>query len=323
MNNKKNSLLLILINFFFVIVAILILFNFLPKNLFQKKSEVFNPVLERIEITIPAKGFIAKQEIIYRAPVSGKIKRIKQAPELLAKNEEAVQIIGTDSKLIQSVKVKDEGYITYIKDGCEEILSFDLIQKKIFTVEEIIDPPVSQVKVTDDQVVEKDDFIFKIIKDNIVQYFLVIDSKEISKFVVGDNLIFSITDPQNITADGKIVKISPLTETKSLLIFETSFYIEPLLNLRKISGSFTFPYITASYIPFKAVNVQKDKKGLEHYYVLVKEEKNNIITAVRTEVKILGQNPYSKDYMVNNLTENKEIFRDFSASEKKYPTSGK
>lgn len=323
MNTKKSSLLLILINFFFVVVAVLILFNFFPKNLFQKKSETFNPTLERIEVAIPAKGFIAKQEIIYTAPVAGKVKRIKQAPELVPKNDEAIQIIGIDTQKVQSIKVKEAGFITYIKDGCEELLSFEALQKKVLTEDEIVNPPVNQIKVTDDQVVKKNDFIFKIVKDNIVRYYLVVDTKEISKFVIGDNLIFSIYTPQNITTDGKIVKITKINEKKSLLIFETSFYIEPLLNNRKISGSFTFPYVTASYIPTESVAIKKDAKGVEHFYILVKEEKNKKITAIITEIKPLGQNSYTKDYIVNDLSESKDIFRNYSVAEKKYSTSGK
>jgi len=323
MNTKKNSLLLILINFFFVLVAVLILFNFFPKNLFQKKAETIKPTLERIELTIPAKGFIAKQEILYKAPVGGKIKRMRSAPELLVKNDEAVQIFSLESKPMYSVKVKDEGFITFIKDSCEEILSWDLLSKKVFTEEEIVNPPINQLKVSDDQVVEKDDFIFKIVKNNVIHYYLAIDTKDVEKFNIDDNLIFTIYTPRNITADGKIIKKTLLNQTKTLLIFETSFYIEPLINHRKISGSFTFPYITACYIPSKAVLVKKDEKGIDHFFILIKEEKEKKISAKITEIKILGQNSYTKDYVVDNLTEDIEVFRDYSAAIKKYSTSGK
>jgi len=323
MTNKKTPLLLILINFFFVLVAILILFNFFPKNLFQKKQDTFNVIKERIELTIPAKGFISKHEVLYKAPIDGKLKRIKQPPELLAKNEEAVQIQDSTSKKLISVKVNDSGFITYIKDGIEETYSYDILSKKTLTEEEIASPPANQIKVSDDEEVKKGDFIFKIVENDLIYFFLILDKNDKEKLSIGNNFVFSITDPQNITTSGVITKMVPINDKKFLVIFESSFYIEPLLNIRKISGSFTFPFITASYIPEKAVGKKKDAKGVDHYYILVKSEIDGKVTSTLTEIKIIAQRSYHKDFIVENVSESLSIFRDFQEAEKKYKTSGK
>lgn len=323
MNSKKNSILLITINFIFVIVAILLLINFFPKDLFQKKVDTFNPLLERIEIKIPAKGFIAKQEILFKAPIAGKVKRIKQAPELLAKNDEAVQIIPIDSNKAVSVKTNVEGFITYIKDNCEEKLSWDQLAKKVLTETDVLSLSIKQEKVSDDQVVEKGDFIFKIVKDNIIHYYLIIDTSEIKKFSDYGPLVFTIDKPRNIASDGKVVKTLPLNEKKSLLIFETSFSIQPLLNDRQIEGAFTFPYVTACYLPSKAVKLKKDPKGVDKYYIYLKKSEGKKIIPVLTEITVLGQDAYSKNYIVDHLKEDMDIFKDFSQTEKKFPSSGK
>lgn len=326
-NLKKTPLLLIIINSFFVLVAILILINFFTKiftkYFFQKKQDTFSVTKERIEIKIPAKGFIVKQETIYKAPIDGKVKRIKQPPDLLAKNEEAVQIINSVSKNTVSLKTTDPGFITYIKDGCEELLSIDKLSKKSLNEEDIINLQINQTKVADDQEVKKGEFIFKIIENNFLQYYLLIDKKEAEKISLREDLIFTITDPQNITTDGKIIKVTPINEKKILVIFETTFYIEPLINLRKINGSFTFPYITGNYVPPKAIGKKKDSKGIDKFYVLVKTEDEGKIFSKLTEVKIIGQSAFSNDYIIEPISDSLRIFYDFQKAEKKYLTSGK
>ena len=323
MSKKANSILLISINFFFVIVAALILINIIPKNLFQKKADSFFPDIERIEATIPAKGFIAKKEIMYMAPAAGKVKRIKMAPELLAKNVEAVQIIMDENKPAISVKANDEGFITYIKDNCEEAYSWDKLQSKTLTVDEILNPPVKQEKVSGDQIVEKGDFLFKIVKDNFLQYYLVLDSIDESKFVVGESLVFSLQYPRTLMADGKIIKKTNLNKEKVLLVFDTPYYIEPVINDRKIEGNFTFGYSTACYIPVSAVQVRKSSKGSIEYFIYLKEQKDNQIKAILTKINVLGMDIVKRNYIVNSIKEDQEVFKDFAATGKKYFPGGK
>jgi len=323
MSKKVNSVLLITINFLFVIVAVLLLINIIPKDLFQKKSDSFFPEIERIETTIPGSGFIAKKEIMVKAPFTGKVKRIKMAPDLLAKNDEAVQLFIEDNKSPISVKTNEEGFITYIKDNCEEAYAWDIVQKKSFTEDEILNPPVKQEKVSGDQVVEKGDFLFKIVKNNELQYYLLVDAQDGSKFVIGESLVFSIKNPRNLMADGKITKKITISKEKVLVVFDTPFYIEPVINDRKIDGVFTFGFTSASYVPSSAVEVRKTTKGDPEYFVLVKEKKGNQVKAIVTKISVLGQDTSKRNFIVNSLKEDMEIFKDFKATEKKYLSSGK
>jgi len=304
---KKSSKLNILFGAVFIIIAGSILFYMFNSFSSNRASQTFYAELQRIEVSFRASGFVVKDEEIYFSPADGKVKRIIEAGELVKKGTEVAQIIQSDRKVV-SVKTNREGLVTYIKDNCEEKYKDSNVDKLL--VEEILEPPVKQERRGGGENVKKGDFLFKIVGNDSIKYVLILDKEDAKKISQNESLVFAVEYPVNMLIEGKIEKLEERENNKYVAIFSTTYYIEPLLNWRKISGRFVFGTFTASYVPETALT--KNDKGEDIVFI-----KDSSGSPKAVKVKVLGKDSSRKSYIVQGLSKFQEVYSDAAFAKEK------
>lgn len=304
---KRFSSLNLFIYLFIIAIGVGILLYVFNGFLFTRSIETFYAELQRIEIASYASGYIAKEEKIYYSPAAGKTKRIIEPGELVKNGAEVIQVIQDDGKVV-SVKAEKGGLITYIMDNCEERYNVGNIDKLL--VSEILNPPVKQERVGGGESVKKGDFLFKIVGNDKINYILIFDKDEKEKINEGKSLVFAVEYPVNMLVEGKIEKVEDREDNKCLAIFSTDYYVETLLNWRKISGRFVFGTYTASFVPKKALS--KNEKNEDIVYV---KSSSGIPEAFK--VTILGKDYSGDNFIVQGLNKFVEVYYDANFAKEK------
>lgn len=312
---KSIALPILLISLLSVFFALLLFWN-IGRGLFQNKSsDTMQATLQRIELIIPGSGFVARTEHLVVSPDEGKAIRLQEAGELLRPQSEIIEL-KKGSRGSETILNQHNGLLSYIKDGCEE--KFILANLDQLLLQEIIDPPAKQIRLGDDQTVKKGDFLFKIVENDQMHLILALDPiyTELTEglfsqnFKASSEINFRIESPTNLILGATVHKIEKREKEHSLLVLTTPYYIDTLLNNRKISGFFTFGYVTASLLPKSAVHKGENGK----YYVYEKNEE-----ARQIEVKLRGLDPFSQQYIVEGLETSQEIYTDAGQWIKKTP----
>ena len=291
----------------YIVIGAGILFYVFNDFSLSRTPETIYAELQRIEVSFPAAGFIAKDENIYYAEADGKVKRIIEPGEIVKKGTEIAQIVQNDGKII-SVKAQNNGLVTYIIDNCEDKYNINNIDKLLTT--EIIDPPVKQERVADGDTIKKGNFLFKIVGNDKISYILVFDKDEKQKISENKELVFAVEYPVNMLIDGKIERLEDREDNKCLAVFSTEYYIDTLLNWRKISGRFVFGTVTASYLPISSLT--KNEKGEDVVYI-----KNSSGLPEAYKVTVLGKDYSRKNYIVQGLKKFEEVYFDANLAKEK------
>lgn len=313
-------------NGIFILVAFIIFFNFIPKNWFQKKQVTFHSERERIELKLPAKGFMAKDEVIVTAPVDGKVKRLVLAGELQAKLTDVVEITGSDGK-VTKVKNQEEGFVTYIMDHCESTHTLANFTNKTLLLPEIINPPIKKEKVSDDQSIQKGDFLFKILRNTSIKYIFYVESDPFSHIQQNKEYVFSLSKPTSIMIPGKVESIIPADNGKFFVVFDCSYYNDTMVNERFAEGSFYFGFTDGFRIPATAMGIEETEKQGKKYFIYTQGESNTI---QKEYVEVNTYIPSTKEYVIagysepnEKFTENTSVYKDKSLAEKTLSQSGK
>lgn len=309
MHRKKSiAFPILLISLLSIVLALLLFWN-IGRGLFQSKdSDTFQASIQRIELIIPASGFIARTEHLVLSPDEGKALRLQEAGELLRPKTEIIQL-KKGPRGTETILNEINGLLSYIKDECEE--KFVLANLDQLLLQEIIDPPAKQTRMGDEQSVRKGDFLFRIVENEEMHLILVMDPKyaEFTQSIFAESfkpsseINFRVESPTNLILGATVQKIEKREKDHSLLVLSTPYYIDTLLNNRKISGFFTFGYVTASLLPKTAL--QKAENG--KYYVYEKNDQ-----ARQIEVKLRGLDPFTQQYIVEGLETSQEIYTDAS-----------
>jgi hypothetical protein len=310
---KKFSIYNLILGLVIIVIGAGVLFYVFNGFSFSRTPETVYAEPQRIEVSIPASGFIAKDEKIYYAEASGKIKRIIEPGEIVKKGAEIAQITQNDGKTI-SVKAQNNGLVTYIIDNCEDKYNINNIDKLLTT--EIIDPPVKQERVADGDTIKKGDFLFKIVGNDKISYILVFDNENKQKISGNKELVFAVEYPVNMLIDGKIEKIEDREDNKCLAVFSTEYYIDTLLNSRKISGRFVFGTVTASYLPISSL--AKNEKGEDIVYI-----KKSTGLPEAFKVTVLGKDYSRNNYIVQGLEKFEEVYFDANLAKDKISKASK
>ena len=306
MINKRKKSFNILSGLIIIILAIL-LFLYLYNTIFNTKAKkTFFSESQRIEISFNVEGFILKEEKLYYSPADGKVKRLKEAGELLKKGTEAAQIIKQDNSIL-SLQNEEGGLITFIKDNCEVKYSQDKFENLL--IQEIINPPIKKERVAGNQSVREGDFIFKIVNNDNAKYVLVFDNRNKNRLSINDSVSLIIEDPISMILSGTVEKIEDKEENKCILILSVTYNIEPMLNERKVKGKITFGTITGSYIPKSSVIKNKENENIVYI------RRNDNIEALK--INIVGEDSLANNYIVENLSDYQEIYYDAKIIESK------
>jgi hypothetical protein len=289
-----------------IVLAILLLWN-IGRGLFQSNdSETIQASIQRIELIIPASGFVARTEHLVLSPDEGKVLRLQEAGELLRPQTEIIQL-KKGPRGTETILNEFNGLLSYIKDECEE--KFVLANLDQLLLQEIIDPPAKQTRLADDQSVKKGDFLFRIVENDEMHLVLAVDPKytEFTQSLFSDSfkpsseINFRVESPTNLILGASVQKIEKREKDHSLVILSTPYYIDTLLNNRKISGFFTFGYVNASLLPKTALHKGENGK----YYVYEKNDEPRQI-----EVTLRGLDPFTQQYIVEGLETSQEIYTD-------------
>jgi hypothetical protein len=309
MHRKRSSAVPVLfISMLSILLAFLLFWN-IGRGLFQGKgSDTIQASIQRIELIIPASGFIARTEHLILSPDEGKVVRMQEAGELFRPKTEILQL-KKGPRGTETILNEFEGILSFIKDECEE--KFILGNLDQLLLQEILNPPAKQVRVADDQTVKKGDFLFKIVENDQMHLILVIDPKYtefteglfLDSFKQSSELNFRIESPTNLILGATVHKVEKREKEHSLIVLSTPYYIDTLLNNRKISGFFTFGYVTASLLPKTSLHKAENGK----YYVYEKKDETRQI-----EVKLRGMDPFTQQYIVEGLETSQEIYTDAS-----------
>ena len=310
---KKLSTFNYIFGLVMVLIAAGILYYVFNDFSFSQTPETTYAELQRIEISYPASGFIAKDEKIYYAETDGKLKRLIEPGEIVKKDTEIVQIIQNNGTNV-SVKAQNGGLVTYIIDNCEDKYKVNNIDKLL--ISEILEPPVRQERIADGDVVKKGDFIFKIVGNDKISYILVFDNEEKQKINENKELVFAVEYPVNMLINGKIEKLQDREDNKCLAVFSTEYYIDTLLNWRKISGRFVFGTTTASYLPITSLT--KNEKGEDIVYI-----KNASGIPEALKVTVLGKDYSRNNYIVQGLKKFEEVYCDANLAKEKLSKESK
>ncbi len=283
-------------------IAFVLIWNIGKSFISTGDSGIIQTSLQRIELKIPASGFVSKTEHLFYSPYEGKVERLEEAGELLRPGTEIVRIHKDNES--QTIPNEHHGKLTFIKDNCEEDYIIQNIDQLL--LKEILNPPRDPVHVTDDKNIKEGDFLFKIVENDYMHFALVIppqfkyliENIKQDRFRENANLTFRIEDPTNLLLAGTIEKLEERENNHLLATFSTPFYVDVLLNTRQISGFFSFGYVTASLLPQSAVIRSVDGQ----YYAFEHKEEPS-----RIPVKILGIDPFSNQYVVGGLEASQEI----------------
>ncbi len=289
-----------------VAFAFLLFSNIVRGLLNRKTGDTFQPSLQRIELKIPAAGFIAKTEHLVLASEDGKVERLQEAGTLVRTKTEIVHLKKhSQSSNIETIFNEFEGIVTYIKDECEE--KYQLSNVDQLLLQEILQPPIKQSRVGDDQTVKKGDFIFKIVENDLMHFVLIIEpqyQKALSniyqqQFSIGSDINFRVEFPSNLMVGCNIVRQEKREKDYQLIILSSPYYVDLMLNQRKVNGFFSFGFVSASLIPDTSLIFDESGKT----YVLEKQDQPE-----RIPVEILGIDPSTMQYIVSGLESSQEIY---------------
>jgi len=326
---KQFPWLYFVINGIFILVAFIIFFNFIPKNWFQKKQQTFHSDRERIELKLPAKGFLAKEEVIVNSPVNGKVKRLATAGELQAKNTDIAEITSSGGG-VTKVKNTEEGFITYIIDHCETTHTLANFTNKTLLLPEILSPPVKKEKVNDEQSVKKGDFLFKILKNTSIKYILYVESDPFTHIQNGKEYVFSLSKPTSIMVPGTVESMIPAEKGSFFVVLDCSYYNDTMINERYVEGGFYFGFSDGYRIPQLAMGVEendKQDKQDKQYFLYIENDSGSI---QKKYVQVSTYISATKEYVITGYTDTKEkfsenvaIYKDIKQAEKSLSKSGK
>jgi hypothetical protein len=290
--NKTDAVSYLVIVLCFVVAAIILVQVFRSITFTGSNDTELLEVL-RLEIMIPANGFNSKNEKVYFSPIDGTIEREKIAGAVVRVGSPVLSIkTGQGSTEIQS---ESNGILSYIRDTLEGTYTVDNALNGSLTPQEITDPPTEFERVEDGKKVKEGEFICKVVDNEEISYVLLMNQKYFSKFQVGDSATFTLTYPSNLSVTGQITHLEPLNEKQVLVVFTTEFYVDVLLNTRKIEGYFTFGYQNAAIL--KPSTVKEVSPGEYAIYYL----SSSTGKPVYTPIQIAGYQPGTEYYIVSSF----------------------
>jgi hypothetical protein len=287
-----------------VSIALVLLFNISRSLWDNNSSETIFPVTQRIEIKIPAAGFLSKTEYLIHAPDDGKVERLQPPGELYRSNTEIIRL-KKDAQETITITNEHDGLLTYIIDECEQHFTYDNIDQLL--LQEILNPPTKQRKLDDNQSVKKGDFLFKIIQNDEMHFILAIEPrfKEMVQSVykniikTGNDVNFKVESPTNLMIQGQIQRMEEREKDHLLLVISSPYYIDALLNNRRVSGYISFGHTTAFLLPVTAV--LRDEEG--NFFVFERKE-----VPTKMIVNVLGLDTASNHYIIEKTESTPEVY---------------
>ncbi|MDD4028464.1 MAG: HlyD family efflux transporter periplasmic adaptor subunit [Caldisericia bacterium] len=294
MRTKKttDAVSVVVIAFCFVIAAIILVQVFRTIS-FSHTNHTLSLDVTRTEIMILANGFNSKTETVYSSPVNGVVSRIKMAGAVVRIGSPILSIV-TDTTTTE-IQSQTNGVLSYIRDNIEDTFTFENALQKTISMEEILDPPTKFERVEDGKKVKEGDFICKVVNNDNISYVLLVESRFASRLDIGKSYSFTLTYPASLSVNGSISKKEVYNDDYVLVCFTTPYYVETLLNTRKVNGYFSFGFHNAAILPPSAV--KEVSPGLYAiYYVPFDSSK-----PVYAPVTVKGYQPGTNDFIITEI----------------------
>jgi hypothetical protein len=193
------------------------------------------------------------------------------------------------------------GILSYIRDGLESTYSVENALNGTLSIKEIKNPATEFERVEDGKKVNEGDFVCKVVGNDLISYVLVVNPKFLNKLVPNISATFSLTYPTSMSISGTINSITPIDENNVIVVFSTPYYIDVLLNNRKIEGYFTYGFHNASLIPMDAIK-EVSPGNYALYYIPANED-----IPIFTSAEVIGIQPGTNYYIVSSFGKEEKI----------------
>jgi hypothetical protein len=311
------------IAFCFVIAAIILVQVFRTIT-FSPQNSTIPLDVTRTEIMIPGNGFNTKTETIYLSPIQGTVHRIKIPGAVVRVGSPMASV--SNSSTTTEIQAQSQGILSYIRDGLEEIFTFENALQKSISYDDIVEPPTKFERVEEGKKVLENEFVCKVVNNDSICYVLLIQTKLASRLEKGTSATFSLTYPASLSVNGTIIENEPYNDELTIVCFSTPYYVETLLNTRKVNGYFSFGYRNAAILPPSAVKeISPNQYAL--YYLPFDSQ-----TPVYAPVNVEGIQPGTEQYIITEIKSGEkmlpiedfrgiEIFLDWKNVEKELLTN--
>ncbi|MCK5848307.1 MAG: hypothetical protein KAH01_03835 [Caldisericia bacterium] len=299
MTNKKPDTISSIFIIFCFLVAIIIIVQVVRTISFSPKTDTFSLDIMRIEVTTPGNGYNSKTEFQYFSPIRGTVKRLKNAGSVVRVGSPMLSIDSDETKT--ELSSQHIGILSYIRDGLESTYTVENALNGTLSVNEILDPATSFERVEDGKKVNEGDFVCKVVGNDLISYVLVVEPKFLNKLVENSSATFSLTYPTSMSISGTVNSITHIDENNAIVVFSTPYYIDVLLNTRKIEGYFSYGFHNASLMPMDAI-----KEVSPGNYALYYIPANGDIP-VFTSVDVIGIQPGTNYYIVSSFVKEKKV----------------
>ncbi len=325
MREKKptDAVSIVVIAFCFVIAAIILVQVFRTVTLSPKNTTIPLDVT-RTEIMILGNGFNAKNETVYLSPIQGIVHRIKIPGAVVRVGSPMASI--SNASTTTEIQAQSQGIVSYIRDGLEDTFTFENALQKTISFDDIMEPPTKFERVEEGKKVLENDFVCKVVNNDSICYILLIQSKLADRLEKGAFATFSLTYPASLSVNGTIIEKELYSDEHTIVCFSTPYYVETLLNTRKVNGYFSFGYHNAAALPPSAVKEISPNQYAIYYLPFDSQ------TPVYTPVHVEGIQPGTEQYIITEIKSGEkmlpiedfrgiEVFLDWEKVEKELLTN--
>lgn len=310
MREKKptDAVSVVVIAFCFVIAAIILVQVFRTITISPKNSTL--PLnVTRTEVMILGNGFNAKTETIYLSPIQGIVHRVKIPGAVVRVGSPIASVSNSSSNT--EIQAQSQGVLSYIRDGLEEVFTFENALQKTISFDDIMEPPTKFERVEDGKKVMENEFICKVVNNESISYVLLVETKVADRIEKGSSATFSLTYPASLSVNGTVTEKEPYNDDYTIVCFTTPYYVETLLNTRKVNGYFSFGYHNAAILPPSAV--KETAPNQYAFYYLPFDGQAPVYAPVHVE----GIQPGTEQYIVTAIKsgENMIPIEDFRGIE--------
>ena len=193
----------------------------------------------------------------------------------------------------QEIYAKEAGVFSTVLDGMEHILTPEKIRE--YTVEDFNEITALSGK-TSNQTVTAGDSVCKVVNNHKWYVICAVATERLEEKKVGSSVSMRFDSIPGVEVSGKIQSISESSGGKSVVIIESTQYVEGAYSMRTSGMDLIFKSYSGYKVPINAIRTQDDKKG-------VLGRRNNVERFYECKVIYTDENA---EYVIIKTAENAE-----------------
>ncbi len=193
----------------------------------------------------------------------------------------------------QEIYAQEAGVFSTVLDGMEHILTPEKVME--YTVEDFNEVVAVSGK-TSNQTVKAGDSVCKVVNNHKWYVICAISTERLADKKTGKSVTMRFDSIPGIEVSGKIQSISPSSGGKSVVVIESTQYVEGAYSMRTSGMELIFNSYSGYKVPINAIRTQDDKKG-------VLGRRNNVERFYECEVIYTDDNA---EYVIVKTAENAE-----------------